>query len=171
MLWGDPAVKLPKRKAVRLRGYDYSAPGAYFITICVKNRQQLLSKIVGDGVLDVPQNQLTFYGNIANKHILAMGDFYNNILIEKYVIMPNHIHLLLRITETDGTSGRPSPTNSLISKFVGTFKRLCNKEYGRNIWQRQSHDHIIRGEKDYQKIWEYIATNVIRWESDCFYNR
>ncbi len=161
---------MPKRKAVRLQGYDYSKPGAYFITICVTNRQQLLSKIVGDGVLDVPQNQLTRYGNIAEKHILAMGDFYHNILIEKYVIMPNHIHLLLRITETDGTSGRPSPTNSLISKFVGTFKRLCNKEYGRNIWQRSYHDHVIRGEKDDRKIWEYIDTNVIRWESDCFYH-
>lgn len=61
--------------------------------------------------------------------------------------------------------------NSIVAKFIYTFKRFCNKEYGDNIWQRMSNDHIIRGEKDYQKIWEYIDTNVIRWEKDCFYTQ
>ncbi|MBQ3573935.1 MAG: hypothetical protein IJA16_04995, partial [Clostridia bacterium] len=93
--------------------------------------------------------------------------------IDKYVIMPNHIHMIITILETEqfnGPSGTPVPTNSLIAKFVSTFKRFCNKEYGENIWQARSNDHIIRGEKDYQKIWEYIDTNAIRWEQDCFYN-
>ncbi len=167
-------MELPKRKPTRLKEYDYSTPGAYFITICVKDRKQLLSKIiVGDGVLDVPQNILTQYGRIADKHINHMNDFYENISVDKYVIMPNHIHLLIKITETQnqiGTSRTPSPTNSIIAKFISTFKRFCNREFGENIWQRLSNDHIIRGEKDYQKIWEYIDTNVIRWEQDCFYN-
>ncbi len=54
-------------------------------------------------------------------------------------------------------------------EFVSTFKRFCNKEYGENIWQRFSNDHVIRGENDYQKIWEYIDTNASRWEKDCLY--
>ncbi|MBQ3226912.1 MAG: hypothetical protein IJB48_07645, partial [Clostridia bacterium] len=89
-------MHLPIRKPTRLKGYDDSSPGAYFITICTKERKHLLSKItVGDGVLDVPQNQLTNYGEIAEKHIGQMDEFYNYISIDKYVIMPNHIHLLL----------------------------------------------------------------------------
>ncbi len=167
-------MNLPKRKPTRLKEYNYSTPGVYFITICVKGREELLSKIiVGDGVLDVPKNTLTQYGRIADKYINQMNEFYENISVDKYVIMPNHIHLLLQITETEnqnGTSRTPSPTNSTIAKFISTFKRFCNREYGVNIWQRLSNDHIIRGEKDYQEIWEYIDTNVIRWEKDCFYN-
>ncbi len=166
-------MDLPKRKPTRLKNYDYSSPGIYFITICTKDRKELLSKIdVGAGVLDCPQNILTGYGNIANKHLINMSDFYDNIKIDKFVIMPNHIHILIQITKTDkpkGTSGTPNPTNSLISKFVSTFKRFCNKEYGKNILQGRSSDHIIRNEKDYKLIWEYIDTNVIRWEKDCFY--
>ncbi len=151
-------MNLPKRKPTRLKGYDYSEPGAYFITICVKERKELLSEIiVGDGVLNVPQNILTQYGEIADKYINQMNEFYKHLSVDKYVIMPNHIHFILSITDLRiGTSGTPSPTNSEIS----TFKRFCNKEYGKNIWQRLSNDHIIRGEKDYQKIWEYIDTNV-----------
>ena len=166
-------MNLPKRKPTRLKGYDYSTPGTYFITICVKDRKEILSQIiVGDGVLDVPKNNLTDYGEIANKYILDMGDFYRNIKIENFVIMPNHIHLLIRVSEIDetiGLSGTPAPTNPIISRFVSTFKRFCNKEYNENIWQRSFHDHIIRGEKDYLKIWEYIDTNVAKWEEDCFY--
>ncbi len=126
--------------------------------------------VVGDGVLDVPKNQLTQYGIIADKYINQMNDFYDYISVDKYVIVPNHIHLLLSITDSgNGTSRTPSPTNSIVSKFISTFKRFCNKEYGKNIWQRSYNDHIIRGEKDYNKIWEYIDTNVLRWEKDCFY--
>ncbi len=166
-------MNLQKRKSTRLAKYDYSTPGAYFITICTKDRKELLSKIsVGTGVLDCPQNVLTQYGEIANKHLVSMSDFYDNIKIDKFVIMPNHIHLLIRILETDkasGPSGTPIPTNSLISRFISTFKRFSNKEYGKNIWQDRSNDHIVRGEKDYQKIWEYIDTNVNKWKEDCFY--
>ena len=114
-------------------------------------------------VLDVPQNILTQYGAIADKHINQMNEFYNHILVDKYVITPNHIHFILSITDLNGTSVTPSPTNSKTPKVVSTFKRFCNKEYRENIWQRSYHDHIIRGEKDYLKIWEYIDTNVAKW--------
>ena len=164
-------MDLPKRKPTRLKEFDYSAPGAYFITICVKDRKNLLSEIVGDGVFDVPQNILTKYGEIAEEYINQMNEFYDYLSVDKYAIMPNHIHLILFVTDSEnGTSRTPSPTNSVVSKFISTFKRFCNKEFGENIWQRSYHDHIIRGEKDYRNIWEYIDTNVQRWELDCFYN-
>ncbi len=166
---------LPKRKPTRLKGFDYSTPSAYFVTICTKDRKCILSEIVGTGVLDCPKNIYSKYGKVANKYICKMNDFYDNISVDKYVIMPNHIHLLITI-KNNGQSGTPVPTdnvrfnaNSIISNFVGTFKRFCNKEYGKKIWQSRFHDHIVRGENDYNKIWEYIDTNVYKWEKDCFY--
>ena len=162
---------LKQRKPTRLKGYDYSATGAYFITICTKGKKQILSRIVGDGVLDVPKNILTSYGKIADNYINQMDVFYNNVSVDKYIIMPNHIHLLLIVAENNGTSRTPSPTNSVVSKFVGTFKRFCNKDYGENIWQRSFNDHIIRGENDYLKIWEYINSNTLKWKRDCFYTK
>ncbi len=77
--------------------------------------------------------------------------------------------MILRISKSGGSSGTPTPTNNVISKFVSTFKRFCNKEYGENIWQKSFHDHIIRGDEDYNKIWGYIDTNELKWEEDCFY--
>ena len=166
-------MELPKRKPTRLKGYDYSSPGAYFITICTKDRKCLLSEIaVGTGVLDCPQNILTPYGEVANKHLINMSNFYENIKIDKFVVMPNHIHMLIQVTDMakpNGPSRTPVPTNSLIAQFISTFKRFCNKEYGENIWQSRSNDHIIRNKNDYEKIWEYIDSNVLKWEKDCFY--
>ena len=165
-------MNLPKRKSTRLKGYDYSANGAYFITICTHNRKCILSEIVGDGVLDVPQNVLTKCGEISDKYINQLNEFYDYISVEKYIIMPNHIHFILSVdNENDGTSRTPSPTSSVVSSFISTFKRFCNKEYGENIWQRSFHDHIIRSETDYKEIWEYIDTNVMKWENDCFYEK
>ena len=99
-----------------------------------------------------------------------MEHFYDHVKLEKYVIMPNHIHLLIRISGCEnGLSGKPVPTNSKIAQFVGTFKRFCNREYGTNIWQARSHDHVIRNEHDYLKIWAYIDNNPAKWAEDCFY--
>ena len=170
---------LPKRKDIRLKNYDYSAPGAYFITICTKNRRYLLSRIVGTGVLDCPQIELTRYGEIADKYIKQLNDFYNHLSIESYVIMPNHIHLLLWVKENkntmqNGQSRTPVPTNiekanGACPQFVSTFKRLCNKEYGENIWQARFNDHIIRNREDYEKHVKYIYENPIRWCFDEMY--
>ncbi len=168
-------MDLPKRKPTRLKGFNYSSQGVYFITICTKDRKCVLSKIVGTGVPDCPQNIYSKYGEIADKYICQMNDFYDNISVDKYIIMPNHIHLLVAI-KNNGQSRTPVPTgdvrfnaNSTVSGFVGTFKRFCNKEYGKNIWQPRFHDHIIRDENDYLKIWEYIDGNPCKWETDCFY--
>ena len=177
----------PKRKAIRLKGYDYSTPGAYFITVCTKNREQMLSEIVvGTDVPDGPCTDeknisiLTVYGKVADKYINQINNFYENISVDKYVIMPNHIHFLIRVIADEngnmqhicgphGPSGTSVPTKSVISNFVSTFKRFCNKEFGENIWQTRSHDHVIRTQKEYDKIWEYIEMNPLLWKDDCFY--
>lgn len=159
-------MDLPKRKPTRLKGYDYSTPGAYFITVCVKDKKQLLGKIVGDDAHIVPKNQLSTYGFICDKYINNINIKYENVLVDKYVIMPNHIHLIIFLY---GTMRASSPTKN-IEDIIRSLKILVTKEIGVSIWQRSYHDHIIRGEKDYQKIWEYIDTNAAKWEEDCFYN-
>ena len=159
-------MKLPKRKPTRLKGYDYSTPGAYFITICVKDRKQLLSKIVEDDAFIVSQNNLSEIGLICDRYINNINIKYENVTVDKYVIMPNHIHLIIFL---HGTMRASSPTKN-IETIIRSFKTMVTKEIGNSIWQRSYNDHIIRGEKDYRKIWEYIDTNPIKWELDCFYN-
>ncbi|MBR6533078.1 MAG: transposase [Clostridia bacterium] len=164
-------MELPKRKSVRLKGFDYNSNGAYFITICTHKRKCILSNIVGDGVYDIPQIHLSEYGKILNKYIQIMNSKYENVSIDKYIIMPNHIHLIIKITRSSesGLSQAPNPTNSIIPKFISLFKRYCNREIGQNMFQRSFHDHIIRDEKDYLKIWNYIDTNPQKWKKDMFY--
>jgi REP element-mobilizing transposase RayT len=162
-------MEFQKRKPNRLASYDYNQAGAYFITICTQDRKCILSRIVGGGVLDAPDNLLTDVGKIVEKNILS-GKYVERVSVTKYVIMPNHIHLLLVVgANTSGTSKAPSPTNALIPHFISTFKRFCHRESGERIFQRSYHDHIIRNEQDYLKIWEYIENNPKQWELDCFY--
>ena len=164
-------MELPKRKNTRLPGYDYSSEGAYFITICTQDKRCLLSRIVGDAALGIPENRLTKVGTIVEKYILS-GRKMDVITVDKYVIMPNHIHILLIVNgEKGGTPRAASPTKAVVPRFVATFKRLVNKEIGQNIFQRSYHDHIIRNHKDYLRIWEYIDNNPKQWELDCFYMR
>ncbi|MBQ9968759.1 MAG: transposase [Oscillospiraceae bacterium] len=163
-------MEFSQRKPNRIENYDYSQNGAYFITICTQDRKQILSNIaVGTGVLDCPQVHLLKHGEIADKYIRQLNDFYEHISVDRYVIMPDHIHILMSIQ--NGQSGTPVPTdknkidntNSTVSKFVSTFKRFCNKEYGENIWQSRYYDHVIRNQRDYDEIWEYIENNPRKW--------
>ena len=140
----------------------------------------MLSRIVGTGVLDCPQIELTSYGEIADNYIKQLNTFYNHLSVEDYVIMPNHIHLLLWVKESKpdieiGQSGTPVPTNieranNVCSQFVSTFKRFCNKEYGNNIWQDRFNDHIIRNRDDYEEHIKYIHENPTRWYYDELYS-
>ena len=135
----------------------------YFLTLCTQNREKILCDvIVGDGVLDVPKIKLTPTGKIVEKYIHSINNV-EKVSVEKYVIMPDHIHLLLYIDDIYGTSRTPSPTNSLVPKTISGFKRFCNKEIGRNIWQRSFYDHIIRNEKDFIEHLEYIDGNPEKW--------
>ena len=159
---------LPKRKPTRLKEFDYSSEGAYFITICTHNRKKILSDIVGEGS---PLPQLTPSGQIVENLILKINQKYPCVKPDKYVIMPNHIHIILQIE--NGGRGNPSPT---ISNIIGWLKYSATKQINQmqkspetNIFQRSFHDHIIRNENDYLKIWNYIDSNPAKWESDCFF--
>ena len=161
-------MDLPKRKQIRLKDYDYSSNGMYFITICTKNKKHIFGKIVGATIGRPPEMFLSQCGEITKYAIENIAAHYPSVSVEKYVIMPNHIHLLLLIdTYTD--SGRPmvAPT---ISVVIQQMKGYVSKQVGFSPWQKLFHDHMIRNEKDYEKIWEYIDTNPARWENDCFYS-
>ena len=127
--------ELPKRKSTRLKDFDYSSAGAYFITICTESRRQILSRIVGGDVPGTPKNiELLPYGKIAERYIRQLNDFYDHVRVDQYVIMPNHIHMILIVSQS-GASRTTPPTkqHTTVSQFVSTFKRFCNKECGRNI--------------------------------------
>ena len=109
------------RHNIRLQKYDYSTPGAYFLTLCVKNRKCVLSHIVGTGVLDGPSIELLPYGKIADKYINQLNDYYDNLSVESYVIMPDHIHILLHVLE--GPLRTP-PLQYRILLFPDLFQRL-----------------------------------------------
>ena len=162
-------MELPKRKPTRLKGYDYSKDGAYFITICTHDKECILGHIVGQGLAPA-EIKLSKYGKLAKEQLLDLENRYKTIKIDKYVIMPNHIHIIVISDNTAGAS--PCPTISdVVCSFKSLTTRLCNtsNNESQKIFQTSFHDHIIRGEKDYKKIWEYIDTNILRWEKDCFY--
>lgn len=159
-----------RRRPNRLRAYDYSQPGAYFVTVCAKDRQPFFSEIVGDGVLDAPKVRLSPWGQVVEGHIRGIHTAYPSVSIEAYVIMPNHVHLLIRVQE--GPSGTPAPTgraNETIPRVVSTLKRFSNRDCGVSLFQRGYHDHVARGQGDYDRVWEYIHTNPDKWAEDCYY--
>ncbi len=153
----------PKRKAIRLKDYDYSRSGAYFITICTKDKECIFwSDSVG---ATIGRPQLSQYGEIVNSAILNIIVHYLCVSLDKYVIMPNHVHLLLRLENPDGRAMH-APT---ISTIVQQLKGIVTKAIGFSVWQKSFHDHVIRNKHDYDRIWEYIDTNSLKWENDCFY--
>ncbi len=155
---------LPDRKPNRLKNYNYSGIGAYFITICTAEREKALCDIVGGGDLDAPKTVLTYEGQIILKYILGF-EKVKGAHIDNYVIMPDHIHMIIRIDEVQTPSTR---ANEKIPRMVAAFKRFCNAEIGRDIFQRTYFDRVIRDERDYEMIWEYIETNPAKGENDCF---
>ena len=160
----------PTRKKNRLEHYDYSACGAYFITVCTLQRQKLfwenLPVTVG-ATIGRPQNvTLTQYGKIVQKAIDALSLTYPALSVDSYVIMPNHIHILLRIRADE--YGRPmvAPT---VSRVVNQFKGFVSKKAEKPIWQKSFFDHVIRNRKDYEEHLKYIDENPIRWYYDELY--
>ena len=141
---------LISRKANRLKDYDYSENGAYFITICTKDRKGILSEIVGDDAHIVPKP----YGRVVEKYIGNIPE------AEKYVIMPDHIHMIVRLE--NGSMWASTPTNR-IAGIVRSLKVLVTKEIGKPIFQRSYYDHVIRNQHDYDEIWKYIDNNPKKW--------
>ena len=169
--------KLPKRKPTRLQNHDYSAASGYFITICTEGRRRILSTVVGADVLDGPPGARTYVtrlsekGRIAERILRQLDAYYESISVDAYVIMPNHIHLILFIPYDGGASRTSPPTrqHAVVCRFVSTFKRFCNKEYGKNVWQRSFYDHIIRSREDYDEAVKYICANPTNWHFDELY--
>ena len=151
---------LPNRKPIRIENYDYSTPGAYFITLCTANREKIFWNRVGADIIR-PQNvPLSVAGQIAEQGILQIAEHYENVIVDKYCIMPDHIHLILRI-ESD-IDGRmiSAPT---VSTAVGSMKRWVSRQIGRSIWQKSFYDHGIRNQQDYDEIWQYIENNPLKY--------
>ena len=150
---------LPQRKNIRLKYYDYSLEGYYFITICTKNRECILSTIK----LNNNKNYnmaLTPIGEKVDQYINKVRNIYLNISIDEYIVMPNHIHIILIIHKKEKNS---------ISKIIQQFKGMVTKDLGYSIWQKLFHEHIIRNEKEYLKIKQYIINNPYNWENDKYY--
>ena len=118
-------MDLPKRKPTRLKGYDYSTPGAYFITICVKDRKCILSNIVvGEGLCALPKYTLTPIGKEIEKSIQYIGNNYDGVVIDKYVIMPNHIHLIVILDDSGGHGNPP------LQNIIGQLKSYTTNKFG-----------------------------------------
>ncbi len=157
-------MEVNSRKPNRLSGFDYSQTGAYFITICTKDRQCILSRVVenppdksvGADIIRPPKIELSKYGDIIYKAIQNIPSIYTGVLVDRFVIMPNHVHILLRI---ENNSGRmiSAPT------VIGSMKRYASKEIGYSIWQKGFYDHIIRNEQDYTEHLQYIDQNPTKW--------
>lgn len=156
-------MKLQKRKPLRLNAYDYSRNGSYFVTVCTKNKTKVLCSIVGDGLCAVPKTELTAIGVEVEKSILFINT-YDNVGVDKYIVMPNHIHLIISICDL-----KNGFADIDIPEIVKRLKSYTTNCYGEVLWQRSYHDHIIRGQADYDEIWRYIDENPLKWETDCYY--
>ena len=146
---------LPIRKKLRIKYYDYSNENMYFITICIKDRLELLGKIKKENYIE-----LTPEGRIAKQNINKIEEIYDNAKIDEYIIMPNHIHMLLKINYKNGVT---------ISKIIKHYKANVSREITYSIWQKSFYEHIVRNEKEYLMIKEYIRNNIINWKNDKYF--
>lgn len=192
------------RRSIRLKEYDYSKEGLYFVTIGVQNRECLFGEIivetyvVGAGSArptgftspdigqanPAPAMQLNEYGMIGEQEWFALKNKYPNIDLHEFIVMPNHIHGILEIVSPfvgtdvctgephpDIRAGEPRPYNvPTLGNVVAYFKYKTTKriDLSTKLWQRNYHEHIIRDEKSYQTISEYIINNPANWMTDKF---
>jgi len=159
-------MDLPVRKPNRLKNFDYSAPYAYFITICTEKQRNIFWQSVGASTARPQESRLSRHGRIAEAKIREIPQHYPAVRVENYAVMPNHIHLLLLICADE--HGRPmvAPT---IATVVQQLKGAVTKALGFSPWQKSFHDRVIRNQKEYETVWEYIDNNPARWQLDCFY--
>lgn len=163
----DP--KIHHRRSIRLQGYDYSQSGAYYVTIVTHGRECLFGEVVNGAM------QLNEYGKIVEFTWNDLVNHVNGIELDVFVVMPNHVHGIVVIV---GAGSEPAPTpNKPLSEIVRQFKTFSARRIndlrntrGIPVWQRNYYEHIIRDEKSYQRISEYIINNPVQWQQDELYN-
>jgi len=177
---GNKMNEKPTRKKNRLGGYDYSQEGAYFITVCVKDRAELFGEVIDGNMM------LNDVGRVIECEISKVQSIRKECCVDIYAIMPNHMHLIVRITPVvvgdDGN--RPvkmltthhiqradchPPLQKSLSNMVQGLKGAVSRQLGFSPWQRSYHDHIIRNHSEYIKIATYIKNNPAQWTDDEYY--
>ena len=143
------------RKPTRIPGYDYSVQNYYFITICTHGKIKLFGKPFA----------LNKYGQLAAEYMKRIESLFPGVKVDNYVVMPNHVHAIIVLEEEKRIN---------ISTVIGQYKMAVTKAIRQidpeiDVWQRSFHDHIIRNQADYARIWQYVTYNPQKWESDCFY--
>lgn len=169
--------EIHKRQSIRLKGYDYTQEGLYFITICIQNRECLFGNIINGRM------ELNPLGIIVNTYWVEIPNHYPQVELHEHIVMPNHLHGIIEIVGTCHGMSLQHPherrfakpisgsVSTIINQYKSSVKRWCNKnnyEYFR--WQSRFYDHIIRNEQSYQTISNYIVNNPAKWQDDTFFN-
>ena len=171
----DLSSQRRNRQSIRLRGYDYSRVGAYYITICVRNRQCLFGDVIDRHM------QLNQAGLIIRSVWDNLPRLYDGIDLDAFIVKPNHVHGIVVINQPVGVI-QESPTYAepvaqrrrmLLSKIVGRLKMVSAKQInalrgssGQPLWQRNYYEHVIRDEGSLKRIRQYFADNPAQWEFD-----
>lgn len=155
--------RFPKRKRIRLEGFDYSSNGSYFVTICVNDPSVSLWTPVGADIIrpdyefiEEIEFPLSEIGKTIEIAINNISQYYSCVSVDKYCIMPDHIHLIVSIYREENGRMISAPT---ISTVVGQMKRWVSKQIGKSIWQKSFNDSIIDSDRVYNEVWEYINNN------------
>ena len=155
------------RKSIRLKDYDYSQSGGYFITICSYKNEFIFGKIM-NGRVTICQ-----YEDILKNNWNLLPESDPNIELDVFTIMPNHIHGILFIQNAEKGGETPPLRRLTLGQVIAKFKYLTTKEInlvrrtpGQKVWQRNYYERVIRNEKELEKIREYIVFNYLKWESD-----
>ncbi len=159
-------AKYPQRKSPRADFHDYSG-GDYFVTICTNDKRHFFGEIREE------EMKFTPIGEYCRDQIDSLSQHYRYVEIPMYVVMPNHVHMIVCI-DVNRTHEPCVPTSrSALSVIIGGLKRsvtLYARKHNMEFrWQGRYHDHIIRNTRDGNNIAEYIENNVLKWSSDCFY--
>ncbi|MFQ4146178.1 transposase [Chlorogloeopsis sp. ULAP02] len=155
------------RRSIRLKGYDYSQPGAYFITICTHQKECIFGEIIDE------QMQLNHFGKIVQFHWCSLEKYYSHIQLDEFVVMPNHFHGIIIINENIGIDEAINNKKTGIPEIIRGFKtfsaRQINKsrhQPGMPLWQRNYYERIIRDEEELNQIKKYIINNPQTWTQD-----